>query len=166
MTKIINGFTLIELLVVVLIIGVLAAIAVPQYQKAVERARVAKALPLFRAILDAQQRYYLEAGQYQNDADLLDITVPYDTKTDLNDGLRMYYESKDLNGYFIVYTSGAMIAFGSNAGYNIDFRKTSGASVCYPARAGGMAESLCASIGVNRGTPSVSGTNTYNIKAW
>ena len=59
-----KAFTLIELLVVILIIGILAAIAVPQYQKAVEKSRATQALTLVQAAALSAQRYYLENGVY------------------------------------------------------------------------------------------------------
>ena len=59
------GFTLIELLVVVLIIGILAAVAVPQYQKAVEKSRIAEAITLLNAMDKAQQVCILEHGWEQ-----------------------------------------------------------------------------------------------------
>lgn len=57
------GFTLIELLVVVLIIGILAAMAWPQYLKAVERSRMAEAVNMINILVQAQQRKYMQTNR-------------------------------------------------------------------------------------------------------
>jgi len=71
-----GGFTLIELLVVVLIIGILASVALPQYQKSVEKARAAEAITLVRAIADAGNASFMATGEYPMDIQALDIDVP------------------------------------------------------------------------------------------
>lgn len=72
-----KGFTLLELLVVVLIIGVLTAIALPQYNLAVEKTRAAEAKINFRALCDAAERRYLEFRNYGDppSKELLDVEV-------------------------------------------------------------------------------------------
>ena len=68
-----KGFTLIELLVVVLIIGILTAMALPQYFKAVERSRMSEAEQLLRSISEAQQRKYLQINKFATDYRGLDV---------------------------------------------------------------------------------------------
>lgn len=68
-----KGFTLVELLVVVLIIGVLAAIALPIYEKSVETARMSEAIMAVEEIAKANKLYYLANGAYTDDVNNLDI---------------------------------------------------------------------------------------------
>ena len=71
-----QAFTLIELLVVVLIIGILAAVALPQYKVAVVKSRVGAMLPLMASVQQAQDAYYLAHGTFPENADVLDVDIP------------------------------------------------------------------------------------------
>ena len=110
-----RAFTLIELLVTVLIIGILAAVAVPQYKKAVEKTKAQEVLALFPPLIEAVNNYYLANGEYPTLFNQLDIEIPWtgknggyhhslDQRSNKNWGLGLY------NSYSGGY-SGPLISF-------------------------------------------------------
>lgn len=151
-----KGFTLIELLVVVLIIGILSAIALPQYRVAVEKARVAKALPLFKSIINAMNVGKLANGSYSADVDDWDISFPYTKKTETTfsgGGAGVVYEGTPVGEFGVSATSRA-IWWGTKRGYTIDFFGTPGRDRCYSMPQGNfVGERVCRSLG-----PKLNGT--------
>ncbi len=71
-----GGFTLIELLVVVLIIGILAGVALPQYQNAVNKSRAISLLSNMKTIRQAAEAYKMATGSYPMDFTQVDISFP------------------------------------------------------------------------------------------
>ena len=71
-----KGFTLVELAVVIIIIGVLAAFAVPRFLDSVERSKAAESFNYQAAIRAAQERYQVRQGTYCDDISKLDIQLP------------------------------------------------------------------------------------------
>ncbi len=70
-----KGFTLVELAVVVVIIGVLAAFAVPRFLASVERSKAAEAFNYLAAVQAAQERFHARQGTYADDLTNLDIKM-------------------------------------------------------------------------------------------
>ena len=94
-----SAFTLIEVLVVVIIIAILAAIALPQYQKAVKKSRAAEAKLTVKAIWNAQMRKNLEMGTHNQKYNFEDLDVSF-TDKDGNTATGDSFYMKDF--YYIV----------------------------------------------------------------
>ncbi|MBI3312210.1 MAG: prepilin-type N-terminal cleavage/methylation domain-containing protein [Candidatus Omnitrophica bacterium] len=79
-----HGFTLLELLVVVIVVGILASVALPQFQKMMLRSRASEGVNTLGAILTAELLYYQERSTFTATAADLLVTIPANGTTWFN----------------------------------------------------------------------------------
>ena len=160
-----KGFTLIELLVVVLIIGILAAVALPQYTKAVEKSRTAEALTLMGDLATAQRIYQMTTGNFTKDLNALDIEMP---------GISDVSGVLKTKNYIITVTKPTTTSAAASGGFTVKAERainnevlTSSSAQAYTLyltlAENGVIERYCQNVGNGKICESVAGSNGIQI---
>ncbi len=158
----IKGFTLIELLVVVLIIGILAAIALPQYQKAVEKSRIAEAVTVLKSLRQSWQLCVLEHGK-SDDSNVhthpcginffKDITIDIPgskgpaAQCDATDCIVTNDWHYDYDGYYLDAYRIHNADINSTVPYQIEIELPNGQFVCLDNEVAGSCQKICGADG-------------------
>ena len=148
-----KGFTLIELVIAVLIIGVIAAIAVPMYFKAVEKSRASESINLLGTIAKAEQRHKLQSQEYTDQVEDLDITLKNYTDDTAASGSNFDTEFFD----FTLGTQNAQSAR-KEGDYTISINYDTNEITCDPSD-----NSICIAFGLN-GSGNASSSNTEDVQ--
>ena len=145
-----KGFTLIELLVVVLIIGILSAVALPQYRVAVEKSRATELMVNVKSLADAVDLYYLETGAFPTA--LADLSIQLPGKISTGDPENIALKSRNVCGLDL----GDYWVFCRNEKHTIRFLKivkngafgqTKGTLLCASTKDGKIEKRVCLSMG-------------------
>jgi len=101
-----RAFTLIELLVVVLIIGLLAAVAVPQYNSLITKDRIKTWISRFKAVKKAEEVYYLQNGTYTQNLENLAVSLPCNRVVEgvysCSEDIALHLSNNKRDGYIIL----------------------------------------------------------------
>ncbi len=136
-----KGFTLIEILVVVLIIGILAAIALPQYKKSVLKSGLAQAIITARDLHNDQEDYYLANGKYASSKAELDkeFTCPKNYTCEITNSKIEVYKSNNTH-LSIIYR------------HNNTQHRLAGKFYCWAYSSDSTAVSICKNLSKNSDT--------------
>ncbi|WP_458402224.1 type IV pilin protein [Candidatus Avelusimicrobium sp.] len=158
-----KGFTLIELLVVVLIIGILSAVALPQYQKAVDKARVSELFAIVKNLKVQQEAYYMANGYYAQSCEEMGADIPSgyiknaSGNYDLNKG-SYHYNISCQNGSN-AKTEGRSYGHILKSGFSVNIETffdnitdtaSAGRSFCYAANGNSRGMNVCKNLGTEK----------------